>query len=203
MATSDVDICNAALIKLGADTINALNENNVRARTMSARYADVRDAELRRRRWKFSIKRASLAALSAAPAADYDRQFQLPVDYLRLIEGGDIAETADLSDFRSGAGAALYSIEGKKLLTNLSAPLNIRYIAKITDVSLFDSAFGEALASRLAYECCEKITQSDSKRSLAMDDYRLALSEARRANAIERPSESPADDSWVAARING
>jgi hypothetical protein len=200
MATSEVDIANAALIKLGADLISDLTENNVRARTMSARYASVRDAELRRRRWKFSITRASLAALSAAPASDYDRQFQLPNDYLRLIEGGDIADAADLTDYRAGAGSALYSIEGGRILTNLGAPLNIRYIAKITNVALFDSAFAEALASRLAYECCERLTQSDAKRELALADYRIALSEARRANAIEAPAQSVADDSWVAAR---
>ncbi len=203
MATSEVDIANAALIKLGADTIIALTDDNVRARTMQARYGHVRDAELRRRRWKFSIRRDSLAALAAAPDSDYDRQFQLPPDYLRLIEGGDIADTADLADYRTASGRALYSIEGTRLLTNLGAPLAIRYIARITDVSLFDSAFAEALASRLAYECCEKITQSDQKKADAMTDFRLALSEARRANAIERPAEALADDSWILARVSG
>ena len=201
MATSVVQICNAALTKLGDDTITSLADNTERARACAARYEAVRDAELRRRRWKFSIRRASLAALATAPISDYDRQFQLPTDYLRLIEGGDIADAADLTDYRTSSGRALYSIEGDKLLTNLSAPLDIRYIARIEDVSLYDAAFTEALASRLAVELCERITQSDSKRELAWADYRTAIREASRANAIESPPTHPADDTWITTRL--
>jgi len=201
MAASDVEICNAALTKLGADTITALNDNNNRARVMNLRYATVRDAELRRRRWKFSIKRASLPALSATPLSDYAYQYQLPVDFLRLIEGGDIQSIADLSDFRTVNGQALYSIEGTTILTDLSAPLSIRYIARIVDVASWDAAFCEVVSSRLAYENCERLTQSDSKRQLAMADYKMAVSEGTRANAIETASQSQADDTWVLGRL--
>lgn len=201
MAASDVEICNAALTKLGADTITSLTDNNNRARVMNLRYASVRDAELRRRRWKFSIKRASLPALSTAPLSDYSYQYQLPIDYIRLIEGGDIQSIADLTDYRTANGQALYSIEGSVILTDLTAPLNIRYLARIVDVSLWDAAFAEACASRLAYENCERLTQSDSKRQLAQADYRMAITEAMRAGAIETASQSQADDTWMVGRL--
>jgi hypothetical protein len=198
---SEVAICNAALIKLGAERINALDENNNRARVMNERYAAVRDAELDRCRWKFSIARVTLAALAAAPDGDdYARQFQLPNDYIRLIEGADIVDVADLSDYRGSSSAALYSVEGRKILTNLPAPLSIRYIAQITDTSLFVPSFAEALAARLADECCERITDSDSKRQTAKEDYRQAIREAKRARALEAPPQYQADDTWVMAR---
>lgn len=201
MAVSEVAICNAALSKLGAGSITALTENVKNAREMSLRYASVRRAELRRRRWKFSIARASLAALASAPNADYARQFQLPNDYLRLIEGGDIASFADLSDYRTANGRALYSIEGRLLLTSLGAPLKIRYIGDVTDTSLFDPAFDESFASRLAYECCEAITQSTTKQDQCLRDYRMSILEGARANAIETPATDPADSEWVLARM--
>lgn len=197
--TSEVSICNRALQKLGADTIQALTDDTNRARALALAYEPVRDAELRRRRWRFAIKRVSLAALSSTPDSDYDYQYQVPNDYLRLIEGGDIAQTADMADYRGGA-SALYSVEGNKILTNLGAPLAIRYIARITDPALFDVAFAEAFAMRLAFECCERITQSDSKQALCKDAYKEALKEARQANALEVAAESIADDSWVLAR---
>lgn len=200
MASSEVIICNAALSKLGAGSILALNQNNENARTMNLRYATVRDAELHRRRWKFSIARTSLPALAAAPAFGYAYQYQLPNDYLRLIEGGDIANFADLSDYRSSTDAALYSIEGKKILTDLGPPLNIRYIAKITDTAQFNASFDEALASRLAWECCERITQSTSKKADCRADYFTAIKEAGRANALEAPPVDTADDTWIMAR---
>jgi hypothetical protein len=196
---SETSICNAALSKLGAEPILALTDNNNRGRTMNARYAGVRDAELRRHRWKFSITRDSLAALASTPDSDFGHAFQLPNDFLRLIEGGDIQSFADLSDFRTGE-SALYSIEGRTILTSLAAPLRIRYIAQVADTALFDSCFVEALASRLAYECCKKITGNENEKESCWADYKNALTEAKRANALEGAPQQLADDSWVLAR---
>lgn len=198
---SDVSICNAALLKLGAEPILTLNDNNNRARVLNQRYTAVRDAELYRRRWRFSIQRASLPALATAPISDYPYAYQLPDNFLRLIEGGDIRSISDLSDFQGGC-SELYSVEGTSILTFLTPPLNIRFIARITDAALFHAAFDESFASRLAYECCEKITQSDSKRQLATLDYKTAIQEAVRAQAIEVASQSQADDTWVTARLS-
>lgn len=196
---SEVAIANAALSKLGEEPILALTDDTTPARTLNGRYRAVRDAELRRRRWRFAIRRVSMAALSAAPDSDYARQFQLPNDYLRLIEGGDIVSVVDFTDFR-GRSNALYSIEGRAILTDLGDPLAIRYIAQITDTATFDAAFTEALASRLAYECCKKITGSDAERDRCLEDYNKAIKEATRANALELATEDTVDDTWVMAR---
>lgn len=197
--TSEVSIANRVCTLLGADTIIALTDDNNRARTINANYPAIRDAELARRRWRCAIKRASLAALAAAPDSDYARQFQVPNDFLRLIEGGDLVSGPDFSDYRSGS-SALYSREGDRILTNLGAPLHIRYLARLTDASLFDAAFAEYLAARVADECCEKITQSDSKRQICMQATKRALLEAVRGNALEVPAESLADSEWLAVR---
>jgi len=197
--TTEVSIANRALTLLGSDLIIALTDDTNRARVISANYAPIRDAELARHRWRFSIQRVSLAALSATPDSDYARQFQVPGDFLKLIEGGDLVSHADLTDYRTGS-CTLWSREGDKILTNLPAPLHIRYIARITDASLFDAAFAESLSARLADECCERITQSDSKRQICMAAYKRAISEAKLANALEVASESVADGEWVMAR---
>jgi len=197
--TSEVSIANRVCTLLGADTIIALTDDNNRARTISANYAPIRDAELKRHRWRFAIRRASLAALADQPDSDYARQFQVPNDFLKLIEGGDLISGPDFSDYRSGS-SALWSREGDKILTHLAAPLHIRYIARITDASLFDADFAESLAARIADECCERLTQSDSKRQIAMAAYKRAITEAKQANALEVPAESPGDNEWLAVR---
>lgn len=196
---SEVSIINAALTKLAEEPIESRADDNERARVMNLRYDGVRDAELRRRRWKFSIRRESLAALVAEPDSDYERQFQLPNDFLRLIEGGDLRSMVDMSDYRSGP-TALYQIEGRTILTDLGAPLAIRYIARITDTAFFDSAFTEALASRLAYECCKRITGNENEKASCWEDYRNAIKEATKANALESAPEAQGDDTWVMAR---
>ena len=199
MAVSDVSICNRALQIIGAAAIVALTDDSVRARAMNRAYESVRRAEIRRRRWSFAITRDSLAALAATPDSDYDRQFQLPNDFLRLLPGGDIVDTADLSDVRGGV-SALYSIEGRTLLTNLPAPLSIRYMKDVTDPTIFDAAFVEAFAAKLAESVCEEITSSSAKLDDCRIAYREAIREASRANAFERATERRTDDSWVTCR---
>lgn len=200
MPASVVSICNRALQMLGAESIINLQEENNRARALNVAYEPVRDAELHRRRWRFSLKRASIPASATVPISDYARQFPVPNDFLRLVPGGDIRQLADLSDFRSGSSAT-YSLEGGQILTNLGAPLKIRYISRVTDPALFNASFAEALAARIAHTCCERITQSDSKQQLAWGYYKQAVKEASVANAIEGAPESVADDTWVLARL--
>lgn len=199
MSASAVSIANRALQILGAGTITALTDDTERARVLNVAYEPVRDAELGRRRWRFAIKRDSLAALATTPDSDYLYEFQYPGDCLKIIEGGDIRSMADLTDYRSGA-SAIVSVEGRKILTNLTAPLAIRYLARITDVSLFSAPFCEALSARLAYECCSRITESNVKEEACLRRYNFAIREAVQANAFERVSESIGDSEWVICR---
>lgn len=199
MAASDIEICNRALHKLGAGTIVTLNDNNERARVLKVAFNPVREAELRRHTWRFSIKRTSLPALSARPDSGYARQFELPGDCLRLLDGGDLLPEANLADYRGGENA-YYTVEGRQILTDLPAPLAIRYVRNVTDVALMDPAFVESFATRLAYESCERITESTTKRGDLREDYRSSISEALRSNAIEASSSVAADDTWVMAR---
>lgn len=197
--TNEVSIANRALQILGDNPILSLSEDNKRARVLRVAFEPVRDAEIDRRNWRFAIKRVSIAALAETPDSDYAYQYRVPNDYLRLLTGGDLIPLADLTDYRS-APSALWSIEGDRILTDVGAPLSIRYIARITDASKFSASFAEALSARLAWECCDAITQSDSKQQLCERRYTMAIREARRANAFEVPTHSIADDSWMIAR---
>ena len=62
-----VEIANRALTKLGAERILLLTDPSKEARVMNAMFDTVMDAELRRHRWKFALKRATLPALVATP----------------------------------------------------------------------------------------------------------------------------------------
>jgi hypothetical protein len=200
MAASEVQIANRALQKLGEQSIIALNEDTTRAQEMNRAFGSVRDGELNRHRWRFSFERVSLPALVAVPIADYRYQYQLPGDFIRLLEGGSIASVVDMSDYHGGTGMQ-YSIEGRKLLSNIAAPITIRYIKRVTDTTLYTPAFDEAFAARLAYETCERITQSPERKKDCLTDYRIAIREAVLAQALEVASEAQADDSWVLARL--
>ena len=201
MAASETAIASRALQILGEGTILNLADDEHKAREMNRAFAPVRDAELNRRLWRFSFGREALVALAAAPIGDdFDRQFQLPNDFIRLIPGLDLTTLVDLSDYRGSSHATLYSIEGRRLLTSLPAPLKIRFVRRVTDTTLFTPSFDEAFAARLAFETCERITGSDSKQDRCERSYRRAIREAVTAQALELATESQADDTWIMAR---
>lgn len=198
---SDADIANWALTKLGSSTkIAALTDNSVEAVAINGVYHRIRRAELRKRHWSFAIKRGSLPALSSAPTWGFDYAYQLPTDYLRMMQVGEYIVVPSLSDYTS-QDASPYAIEGQTICTDFTAPLSIRYVGDITDSSLFDDLFVEAFAAKIAYECCEQITQSTGKRQVCSQDYAAAINQAARVGAIEKPPAPILDDSWVIARL--
>lgn len=197
---SQTDICNRALTKVGATRITNINENSKSARVMSALWDTVRKAELRRRFWKFAIVRTTLPALSDKPSWGYNTAFQLPADFLRLVQVNDTFAVPAMTDYRDQDDSA-YQIEGNQILTIFNAPLKIRYVQDVTDPGKFDALFVEALASKLAYEACEEITQSLSKRQQAAEDYKQAMRDATLAGAIERAPQGFPDDSWMLIRL--
>jgi len=196
MATSDVSICNLALQKLGASRIVSLTEDSPNARACNACYEAMRDLELRKHRWSFAITRVALAADATAPVFGPAYQYTLPAGFLRLLEPDPEANYNTLDwTIESGSNGS------RKLLTNFTAPVQIRYIRRVTDPTEFDSAFVEVLACRIAIQTCEAITQSNSKKEDVKEQYRDAAREARRANAIEAVSGELPVDTWDSARL--
>jgi hypothetical protein len=201
--SSIIEICNRALTKLGSNRITSLNDNVKGARTMAANYDPVRRAAIRAHRWSFAIVRTTLPAMSDAPAWGFTKQYQLPADNLRVDQvdrywvwfGNLFRGYTDSFDFTP------YAIESGRILTNLSAPLKVRYSRDITDPNLFDTTFDEYLACRLALEACEDLTQSSTKFQQIEAQLKDAQMEAVRANAIERPPQPLAESEWIMARF--
>lgn len=191
---SQVSIVNRALVKLGESTVLLLTDNVKQARTMAAIFDDTRDAELRANRWKFAIKRAQLSALVDAPQFGYSYQYELPDDYLALVQVGEFYVRTGMKQ------RAPWSIEGRRLLTDQAAPLAIRYVSRVTDTSQFDALFVDSLACRLAMEACEALTQSDTKFQRVAAMRAEALKQALRVDAIENPPDELPDGTWLESR---
>lgn len=198
--TSQIEIANAALIKVGGGNITSLLDDHKGARAISARWDALRDDEQRIRRWSFAIKRTSLAALSVGPDHGFLYQYAVPADYLRLDMVADRYPAQPTGDY-IGDEATEWVIEGKHILTSFGAPLKFRYGARITDVTLWDPAFAEVMACRIAAEICEHMTQSTSKGELMGKRYLQAVRAAIRVNAIERPPVAMPDNSWMMSRL--
>lgn len=197
---SVIQVANRALTKLGSSRITSLTDDNKAARSISSCFEDLRDDELRTSRWQFAMRRTTLAALATAPTFGYQYQYALPADFLRLDMINDEYPAAVMDNY-IGSEVFDYTIEGNVILTDIGAPLKLRYIARIEDPNQWDVNFREMLASRIAMEICEDLTQSDTKKQAAQKDYSRAKTNAIRMGAIEKPPTVPPDNSWIVSRI--
>ena len=157
------------------------------ARACAIAYDSNRRDELRKHRWNFALARVVLAPDATAPAFDYLYQFTLPSNCLRVLRPA----TADLD----------WQIEGRKILSNYSAVMQLRYIADIEDVTQWDASFYNVVAGALAVDICERLTQSNSKKQELIAQYTEDVRMARRVDAFESGPEDSADDDWWNARL--
>jgi len=190
--TDAVSICNLALQRLGAKPIVSLTEDTVAGRACNRVYEQSRDSELRAHPWNFARARVKVAADSTDPVFGYAKRYLMPSDCLRILPTNGVDGTSQQDDWQ---------IEGRYILTDDTAPINLIYIKKVTDPGEFDALFVDLLASRIAVEIAEKITQSNTKKEESKRWYAENKKEARRANAFERPPQKSPTDSWITARL--
>lgn len=114
------------------------------------------------------------------------REFDLPSDLLLLLE---IEGFNALSTYPYQYGAyKQYSIAGRKVYCNRNF-IVVYYTSEI-DESKFDYCFINCLCCRLAYELADVLTQDDQKKQTWMNEYLLAIKDAKKVNAIQLPNAS-------------
>jgi hypothetical protein len=187
---SEVDISNRALQKLGAKRIVSLSDASSSARACNAAYPSVRDALYEDHDWNFTIERVQLPADSATPEFGKSYSYTLPADFIRLAPPYPEENDPSID----------WQIENGCILTNYSPPLNVRYVSRVIDPNKMTPLFRELLATEMAFELCEEITQSNVKKSQLDSDREKIMRKAKRSNAMQNVSAEPPEDSWITAR---
>lgn len=186
MGTTAEAICNTALTMLGEEPILTLSEDNKPARFCNANYDNQRKMVLRAGRWNSATARATLAVIATAPVWGFTRAFQLPADYLRLVEMESAKER--------------WRIQGRTILSDLST-MQITYVYDLTDVSLMEDTLQDAIASKLASILAVPLTGNRDLMRDMQAIYKDAVAEARYMNAQESSVESIEGYRWVDARV--
>ena len=169
MATSEVEIANLALNRLGLQSVDTLSTSasSKSERVMADFFSQVRDDVLSAGFWNFAIKRSKLSKLSSKPSFEYANEFQLPSDFLRVFlatdqnsSGSSGQVSGDPHPFEAPVfdDSIQYEIEGKKLLTD-SSTVNLIYTHRVTDVTKFSPTFTKAFYLMLASEAAYSLVQ--------------------------------------------
>lgn len=187
------DIANLALVELGKSDprITSLDDDNgKRARALKSVYLEVTDAVTRAHPWNCAMARAKLAADADAPAFGFDYQYTLPTDpwCLRVWEIDNDPK-------------AKFKVEGRKLLTNRTAPLPILFIKQVRDPGLFDADLVTCLATRWAAAAAFEITGRTSLADKLYNKYLTQLPTTKSVDGQEDGREDdPFESEWIEAR---
>lgn len=187
MATG-VSICSNALLMLGAQTINDFNEPLDRAKIASNLYPTIRDDLLRTHPWNCTIKRALLAPDAIPPAFGYDNQFELPADFLRVLEVGQAGCQID------------YLVEGRSILANATS-VELRYVYLNEVENTWDASLVGLLTMAMACAMAYPITQSSALQAAFEQKLAMAKKVARAVDGQEDPPQTLGDERLYASRF--
>ncbi len=187
MASTNADIANQALSKLGVAAIQALDDGSPNAQACELVFAAERDALLASYPWKFAKKRKELPLDGSTPEFGFAYAYSLPPDFMEILPPTEPDRP--------------YEIEGGLLLSD-EAELSVRYIARITDANAMTPWFREALAHKLAIEIALKVAKDGVRKKSALEaTYPAALAEAKRADARNSYPKRRNAGSWVRSRF--
>lgn len=120
------------------------------------------------------------------PAFDFSYWFTLPTDCLRVLSVGDDKYS--------------YKIEGGRLLYD-SDEADLKYVAKITDTTAFDSQFVQIMSHALAVKIAVKLSDNANLKESLKADLRDLMREARTFDAQEGGTPDGLEaDGWILAR---
>jgi hypothetical protein len=173
---TNTDLANRALAHIGEMRISDIEDAESKAaRTCKGCLQAVIDEVLREHRWNCAIKRVSLSQLAGTPAHGFARAFQLPGDFLRLLE---------VNGEQFGESDEFFEIEdGSRLLTDADKA-EIRYVRRI-GVAEFDPLLAKAVSAALAAEICIPLNLNLQMQAQLEGLKARAISRAQRVDAIE------------------
>ncbi len=195
MAISPTQVCNLALARIGSKRINDIEEAATIAVQCETHYEQTRDALLRSYWWRFASARVDLTQDDEGPDFEWDNQFSLPNDFLRLKDVYEDNNTPLHATTRT------YAIEGKKILTNESS-VSIRYIRKVEDTTVFDPLFTEVLVLQLAIKLVMPLSQDKVLRRDLLDELTVLMARVRTVDSSETERVGRDDSGrWLDARL--
>lgn len=194
MAATELEIINMALDHLDEEFAIADNDQRPSVLILTRNFAQTRDALLVRHPWNFAVESQNLTT-STTSTAGWDYTFAIPAEVLRIlplqVRG------------RAGGQPIMHERRGSLLYVNAGDPLQVRYIKRVTDVTLFSPLFVEVLALALALRVAHAITHKQSYVDRLTAAYDRAMADAQRIDSLEGSAEAPLGEDWETARITG
>ena len=199
MATSNVDVVNGALFRLGQNLITTMSEQP----GLNQIYIPTLDARIRMHNWNAFTMRAALQELDDNPAFGFDHMFQLPQDPLCLKPlTVNETETEPDPDVKWVVESYQTASASYRVLLTDETSVNLKYLARITDVLRWDALFAEAMSVDLAYQGCISITGNTTLKQILQNEAKEAWRLAKSRDGQEgRPLKKVLSNALITPRL--
>lgn len=201
MGLSKIEICNHALLKIGADTIASLdiNQNDTEAVVQSAKLCNVLfdqslEEVLRTYKWNSALRRAKLSRLTETPAFKFKYKYQLPNDCVRVM---NVYDQKDAYDDRTQ-----WVVEGRTILCDFDE-VYLCYVSRPQDVSQLDAFLTRAVIQNLAIKLSVPMQLDQVMQNNLIQEYeQVVLPAARSVDTLENKYWEMEESDFILSRYN-
>lgn len=199
MAT-ELDLVNAALQRVGARPVAAIDDTTPGGRIAGDVLAFERDDLLRSHVWNFSVARADLTPLAQAPTFEFTNAFGLPNDWVRTVTVHDKTDPTDFIQYKMET----VNVTGTwtRAVCADSSDIFIKYVRKVTEVDLMSAMFHQALILRLARVFASGFAQSNSLVEMIDAEFNRTIQQAKLVDEIEDYPDALDSSHWGAEIVN-
>lgn len=199
---SEVDICNLALARLGDNaTVASIDppEGSAQAEHCARFYPVARDSLLEMHAWKFATRRVLLAQLTT-DTWNWSYAYAEPTGVLKLLAvlPASASSDADTQEYEAETDG-----NGTPIILTDQEGASLRYVAHVTDTTVFSPLFVDALAWLLASYLAGPVLKGDAGAAMAkacLQSFMLALSNAKVSDANQRKVRPEHKPDWIAGR---
>lgn len=194
IAQSKVGIANLALTRLEAKIISSFNEGSSEANAISVIYNQCRDECLESYPWTFATLTAALQTLAITPV-DFGDGITISYAYPNQFLKPHPTIPFNFS-------YALIRFESTGILSD-TAGLLMKYIFQNDNPSTYSAKFCKALAAKLSYELCFKLTNASQYAQVCQMEFEEKIEEAKSSDAQLGTPIEPRQDEWFNSRLQG
>ncbi|WP_424245895.1 hypothetical protein Dip510_000829 [Elusimicrobium posterum] len=202
----DLTLCNRTLSLLGQRAITSIDENSVAAREIKLHYAPSVRSVIRSHDWACLNTERPLALLHGEKVSGWQYLYQRPADCKSITDiyadAEDIICVPGRYDLEKFEQIVSPKSKQRAIATNIKNAL-LKYTSDGTDSSLYDENLQDAIVAKLAWAACHKITGSKNMQASQLQEFNLALDEAKFQDKADKQEKYRISNPMKKARSGG
>jgi hypothetical protein len=178
--SSEVEVCNLALLKIGQNSISELNGNSdiPLIQICNLVYQQTKSELLSQYNWTFALDREILSKVEVTDQKNmfrYKYLYALPEKFLRLI---DVYDGLDKRMVSISNGRPPWELQGKYIVTD-SAFCKVEFVKDTDNVSRMSPLFIQCFVTAIAIKLTKMFNDSSTYLQLLMAELEQELQKAK------------------------